>query len=283
MYYYIAASSHLALYRQNLTGSQALANEHAAKAEMLFSKVTQHAGKKKFMASQLPFDKFVTRKITKWQLRAKQWNVTFIEAIGVDPIEEMIYFWNGHSRMSPVHLEKSLENLKWSESEDNTTWDREDVDERAILALLRASILRSLNRYAEAKNILDSQILCHDKAIFKGHLRDDWTCPSAHYEMAANLWTERRFYQPCGSSDQNAIVINKDSDIPVDTQESGVPEFSKGTVQRPLSGDRRKVQECKIWLEKAAKWESFELDARVGLKISMAQETVCKWEALHAT
>ncbi|EEP78570.1 conserved hypothetical protein [Uncinocarpus reesii 1704] len=193
LYYYIAGASHLALYRQNLGYAQNVAAGHAAKAVELFLKVPQYVGKKRFLASQLPFDTLVARKIAKWQSRAKQWNVDFIDAIGVDPIEEMIYFWNGHSRMSSVQLEKSLRNLNWFESEQNKTWGREDLDERAILALLRASIFRFLERHGEAKEVLQSQILCHDKANFKGHLKDDWTCPSAHYEMAANLWMERRY------------------------------------------------------------------------------------------
>lgn len=283
MYYYIAAASHLVLYRQNLNHSRALANQHASKAEKLFYEVPQHAGKKRFMASQLPFDTFVSRKIAKWQLRAKQWNVGFIDAIGVDPIEEMIYFWNGHNRMPVAQLEQSLKKLEWSESTDNKTWGREDTDEHAILALLRASLLRSLKRHAEAKNVLKSQILCHDKAIFKGHLKDDWTCPTAHYEMAANLWMERRLYRPCVSSVECEVAIDKERDITQDNvQEFKTPEPSTGEIQLPPKEDSGKVQECKLWLEKAAKWESFELDARIGLKIAMAEETLRKWETLYA-
>ncbi|KAI1913521.1 Mitochondrial outer membrane protein iml2 [Ophidiomyces ophidiicola] len=272
LYYYIAASSHLAIYRQNASRSPTVAAHHASKATELFRMAPQFAGKKRLLASQLPFDALVVRKVSKWQLRAKQWNIDFIDAIGVDPIEEMIYFWNGHSRMSEIQLESSLKNLKWSEGPENKTWGREDHDEQCILALLRASILRSLGKHEEAKDILQSHVLCHDKAIFKGHLKDDWTSPSAHYEMAANLWMERRSFVPFDAHSMGRR--NGDG-----TFESGDDNMEKDL---PCEEDREKVDECKKWLEKAARWESFELDARIGLKIAMAEATVQKWDALYS-
>ncbi|OJD26773.1 hypothetical protein ACJ73_01846 [Blastomyces percursus] len=287
LYYYIAASAHLAIYRQNAQDLPSLAKEHAAKAVDLFQKVPSQAGKKKFMARQLPFDVFVSRKISKWESRAKEWNVDFIDAIGIDPFEEMIYFWNGHSRMNKEELENSLKCLEWSESKHNKHWDRESIDERAILALLRASILRFLRRHDESKKLLQSQILVHDRATFKGHLKDDWTCPTAHYEMAANLWMERYAYRPLCSTPADAPARN--SPNRADINSSSKPstpissEHSPGSNEGVEAHDRCKVLECKEWIDKVAKWETYELDARIGLKVTMAEETIRKFEAANAS
>ena len=70
---------------------------------------------------------------------------------------------------------------------------------------------------------------------FKGGLKDDWTCPSAHYEMAVIAWFEK---------DVEGI----------DT--------------------KAKVVECDEWLSKVSKWDSYVLDARIGLKITTAIETL---------
>lgn len=174
------------------------------------------------MARQLPFDTFVNRKIQKWNLRAQEWKVDFIDAVGVSPIEEMIYFWNGYKRMRPEHLEISLQRLAWSTSPGNPMWARETLDEQAVLSFLRAATLRALRRTEDAKRVLKTEILSHEWSEFKGHLRDSWTCPCAHYEMAINLWIEH--------------------------SES--------------LDDKRLLLECSEWLEKVARWESYDLDTR---------------------
>lgn len=209
------------------------------------------------MARQLPFDVFVTRKIAKWEARAKEWDVSLVDAIGVDPIEEMIFFWNGHSRMTEAQLEESLVRLTWCESESNKTWSREGKEEKAILELLRAAVLRSLCRFDEAKNIILTRVLNHDKSLFKGHLKDDWVHPVAHFEMAANFWMERPTYQKLhGHSD----AVSGDVEV-----------------------ERKQVRECKEYLEHAGRWESYELEARIGLKVTAAMEAVNKWESMHPT
>lgn len=143
LYYYICGASCVELYRRTKTANPSAAKKHAAEAEGFFKQVIPNTGKKKFMARQLPFDIFVVRKMQKWEARAKEWHCDFIDAIGVSPLEEMIYFWNGYKRMRDDHLQVSLQNLAWSESSENPHWDKEGLDEKSFLscsALLRSEI-----------------------------------------------------------------------------------------------------------------------------------------------
>ncbi|KAJ5151987.1 Outer membrane protein IML2 mitochondrial/Tetratricopeptide repeat protein 39 [Penicillium capsulatum] len=267
LYYYIAGSCHVVLYRDCLVKDPKKADHHARKATEYIRTAPPLAGKKKFMARQLPFDVFVTRKIAKWEARAKEWNVPLVDAIGVDPIEEMIFFWNGHSRMTREQLTESLTRLAWCESDQNKTWSREGDEEKAILDLIRAAVLRSLHTHGEAKAILKTHVLHHDKSLFKGHLKDDWVLPAAHFEMAANLWMERPTYQSLHN-------------LP-DAETDGVSNGSESPAESDRS-EKQLVHECKEHLESAARWESYELDARIGLKVTAAMEAVNKWERMHS-
>ena len=241
LYYYIAGAAHLELYRQHKTSDPKLAATHADKATEYFHTAPKHAGKKKFMARQLPFDLFVTRKINKWESRAKEWKISFIDAVGVSPVEEMIFLWNGYKRMDEEQLNGSLRALAWSDRQDSTnqTWKKEGADEHAILAVLRGATLRNLRRWDEAVSIIQSKVLTIDKAELKGANKDDWTAPAAHYEMGVICWMRRR--------------------------EAGG------------KGEEDHVKECDMWVEKAARWEGYELDARIGLKVATAQDTLRKW------
>jgi hypothetical protein len=225
LYYYICGTAHVEIYRKNKSVNPEEAAIQKEKAEEFFKKVAPNTGRKRFMAKQLPFDIFINRKISKWEARAKDWGCHLIDAIGVSPIEEMIYFWSGQRRMRNDHLQKSLDNLAWSESNENPYWAKEDLDEKGVLALLRASVLRSMGDTVQAKQILQSEIIGHDKTLFKGPLKDAWTAPCARYELAANLWKE----------------AEKD--------------------KRP--GEHKDLlEECKKWLVEVAAWESYDLDAR---------------------
>ncbi|KAL8949315.1 MAG: hypothetical protein Q9222_004571 [Ikaeria aurantiellina] len=247
LYYYIAGAAHVEMYRRDKLSirsseKKAALQKHAEKATEYFRLSTKHAGKKKFMARQLPFDVFVTRKVQKWETRAKEWNVAFIDAVGVSPLDEMIFFWNGYKRMNKEEMQTSLENLAWSDTrKENETWVKEEKDEKAVLAVLRAATLRALGRWDDAVKCLQDGVLDIDRAELKGGLRDDWTAPSAHYERGAVCWMRRK-------------------------EGGGKSEMEW-------------VKECESWVEKAAKWESYELDARIGLKVATAQDTLKKyWE-----
>ncbi|MCJ1388597.1 Mitochondrial outer membrane protein iml2 [Xylographa bjoerkii] len=240
LYYYIAGSAHVELYRRaKASDDAASAVEQASRATELFQKVRENAGKKKFMSRQLPLDIFVVRKLNKWESRAKEWNISFIDAIGISPFEEMVYFWNGHKRMNDTQLQASLAALAWSEDPaHNPHFHREGLDEHAILAVLRAAIFRAQGEHAVARELLKKEVISHDRALLKGNLKEDWTCPTAHYEMGANLWMER-----------------------------------DGSER-----DRERVKEAEEWVQKAGSWEKYELDARIGLKITTGLETLRGWK-----
>lgn len=259
------------LYRECLTSDPKQAEVHAQKAAEYIRKAPPLAGKRRFMARQLPFDVFVTRKIAKWEARAKDWKVPLVDAIGVDPVEEMIFFWNGHSRMTSSQLEESLSRLAWCESDSNKSWSREGPEEKATLELLRAAVYRSLRNYEEAKRILKTRVLIHEKSIFKAHLKDDWVLPAAHFEMAANLWMERPTYQRIhGLSDS------------LEKSDNTLTASSSNAEKKPTTTEKEQVHECKEHLQHAARWESYELDARIGLKVTAAMEAVNKWESMHS-
>lgn len=173
LYYYIAGAANLELYRQHKTSNTKAADLYAKKATELLKLAPNHAGKKKFMARQLPFDVFVTRKVQKWEARATEWKTPFIDAVGVSPVEEMIFFWNGYKRMDQSQLEISLQRLSWSDY-SNPNWSREGADEHAILSALRGATYRNLARWDEAKEVLRSGVLGVDRAELKGGLKDDW-------------------------------------------------------------------------------------------------------------
>jgi hypothetical protein len=276
LYYYNAASAHLELYRVHKTKDPAAAQVHAEKAKKYYHEVPNHTGKKRFMARQLPFDVFVARKIQKWEARAKEWNCDFVDAVGVSPMEEMAFFWNGYKKMPESGLQESLAHLAWSESPENKNWVREGLDERSILFLLRAAVYRNLRRHEDAKALLKKEILQHDKSAFKGYLKDDWTAPVAHYEMAVNFWMERKGYQH-----QYGSVAPQAGDLQQSNfqrrVEAGDLEALREEQKTFVKADEPLVRDCKEWIEKVARWDSYDLDARVGLKVTTARETVAKW------
>jgi hypothetical protein len=258
------------MYRHKFVSEPDVAAEHAKKATEYFLKAPTVAGKKRLMARQLPFDVFVTRKVAKWEARSKQWKVELVDAVGVDPIEEMIFFWNGHSRMTREELEESLRKLAWSESDANKTPNKDSDDEKAIVSVLRAAVFRSLRRHRDAKEILRTEVLSLDRSVFKGHLKDDWVLPVAHFEMAANLWMERPTYLATHGPTDSALkpIISRTSTV------SATPSETEKV-------ERAKARECEEYLDKVARWESYELDTRIGLKVTAAKEAVRKWDATH--
>lgn len=261
LYYYIAGATHVELYRHYQTRSPKAAAIHAKKATELLREAPRHAGKKKFMARQLPFDLFVARKLNKWEHRAREWNIDLIDAVGISPIEEMIYLWNGYKRMDSSHLEASLAALAWNEDKSSgRAWPEQYADERAILSTLRGVIYRNLGQWDRATEVLRKGVLSIDKAELKGVHKDDWTAPAAHYEMGVICWMRR-----------------KDNGTAAVVAAAGAAVSNQRDEHDGRKDEAAWVDECERWVEKSAKWEAYELDARIGIKIATAQDTLKKW------
>ena len=126
-------------------------------------------GKKRFLAQALRLEVFADRKIKKWQARANERNVRLVDGVGVSPIEEMMYFWNGYNRMSRDDFTKSLASLEWK----NEELKDDAMDERAIYLLLTGVVLRNMGDLEGARERL-SKVLSIDKPLLKGGLKDTW-------------------------------------------------------------------------------------------------------------
>ncbi|KAA8908451.1 outer membrane protein Iml2/Tetratricopeptide repeat protein 39 [Sphaerosporella brunnea] len=190
LYHYFAAACYIELYR----GAKGVDAErearifysngmslYAKRAEELILKVPMFMGKKRFMAQGLPLELFADRKIKKWQVRAAASNKRLVDGVGVSPMEEMIYIWNGYKRMDAAQVDASLRAIQYGKDEDM------DVDERAIQLFLESVVYRRLGQLDKTKELLNQVI---QTALPKGAPYDEWMVPTAHYEMAVALWKE---------------------------------------------------------------------------------------------
>lgn len=164
MYAYLTGVCFLEMYRNARLSDSAKAEQYKKQATEYIRKAPPLAGRQKVMNKELPFDQFICRKISKWEERAKTWDVDLVDATGVSPVTEMIYLWNGVRKQSEVELDKSLEAVKW-ERASHPDKLRDDLDEAALQALLKACTLRNLNKYKEAREILTEVILSHDRYV----------------------------------------------------------------------------------------------------------------------
>jgi hypothetical protein len=152
---------------------------------------------------------------------------------------------------------------------------KEEKDEYAIGVVCEAATLRSLGRGADARSLLET-VLNMDRYVgafrmtkqgekegegesvcagadsdarhaFKGATKDDYALPAAHYEMAVIAWDEA-----CNPAAWPADAAEADT------------------------YRRQKTNESQSYLDSVARWETFVLDARFGMRVKVGADSI-RW------
>ena len=89
LYAYMTGTAYLELYRNFRESDPAAAAGWKKMATEYIRKGPPLAGRQKVMSKQLPFDIYITRKVQKWEERAKAWGVDLVDATGTSPLAEM--------------------------------------------------------------------------------------------------------------------------------------------------------------------------------------------------
>ncbi|KAF4948538.1 hypothetical protein FSARC_13710 [Fusarium sarcochroum] len=247
LYYYMAGIASVELYRDAVAAGDAdEARRQKIKAEEFLRKAPGVAGKKRFMARQLPFEVFVQRKIQKWEDRAKSLSIDLADAIGASPALEMSYMWNTIKRMGPAELEKAVGGMRWERctaKPELVEKIKAEIDEMGSWALISASLFRNQKNFAEARELLETHVLKHDRMSFKGPTKDDYVLAAGVYEKGAIAWSEC-CNPPAGTPEEIAVYR------------------------------RQKYDECVKQMDVAKVWETFVLDTRIGMRVQSGIETL---------
>lgn len=167
LYWYMAGCATLEQYRDAVQAGDAdEARRQKKKADAYLKKAPSFAGKKRFMASKLPFESFLLRRLQRWEERASELGIDMVDAVGVSPGMELCYMWNGTKRMSQEELVKAQENLSWDRctgGEKAVSKMKSEEDELATWAVCLAAVRRRQGQYDEGKKLLDENVMKHDR------------------------------------------------------------------------------------------------------------------------
>ncbi|SCU98307.1 LADA_0H12046g1_1 [Lachancea dasiensis] len=195
LYTYFAGCCYLENYRMCQIGmmdttKMSFYKERATK--LIFSS-PELAGKKKFMAKNTPLERFMLRKVD--QFKRNQFALKLndpLEAIGVSPVHELTYFYNGYNRMTKSALAVSHRLLT---EYKNAMVERCNPDQELIKNFLVSLTLRRLGNLDDGCELLDKHVLSHlfttetpDKFKYFKKTEDPWLYPTAFYERALFTW-----------------------------------------------------------------------------------------------
>lgn len=307
LYLYISACAHIEVYRKLQSSDEKVAAKHAKRAEELLLRTPAHTSKRRLMARQLPFDLFVARKLAKWQARAAARGVSLIDAVGVSPIEEMIYFWNGYKRMADQHLSDSMEALRWScwsesgpakngrdaeSSQDSKDFEKKDL-EKSGKAETSSSMETDDSLESDSASGVDAApsmpastsepideralhaLLTAVALRARGHIgaaKDRLRSGVLCYDWAT--------LKACGREADSWVLPAATYEMAAClwVENEAVRKKRRAASLGPVGEDpeeKERLRECGRLVEKVAKWgEGYDLDSRFGLKITTAKDTL---------
>lgn len=133
--------------------------------------------------------------------------------------------------------------LQWTREENDS------IDEQAIRWLLLSVVYRNRGELAEAKEELQ-RVIALDKNALKGPYHDEWMGNTLNIVMKKK---KANAIEAPAAHYEKAVCLWKESNKKAGTD---------GSI------------EIKALLEKAANWGPYELDARIGLRVQTALDTV---------
>ncbi|KAL6933161.1 related to Mitochondrial outer membrane protein IML2 [Hanseniaspora guilliermondii] len=146
---------------------------------------------KTFMSNNLPFDKFMLRKLKQFKsIQSKLGSkVDFINSIPSSPVLELTYLYDGFNRMNSDQLRFASVYLV---SYENPAMDLNIKNQENLNIFLRSTIAKNMKNYELANSLLKRELLpqIYDEKKQKFiKLKDDpWLYPSVFYELALINW-----------------------------------------------------------------------------------------------
>ncbi len=278
LYMFFAGSCHVDQYRKFLKeGNLTEAENYKKLANDCLVNAPDLIGKKKWGSKMMPFDVFLSRKINYWKKVAETEKIDFVDAIGTSPIHELMYFYNGFSRLDEENSKTAFDLLQYSATSDDADADadadikesevkeigeadddikdtenettskpkypliKETEEEGFIRYVLQSLALRSLNRTEEGMELLNKQVISKIVTFENGYKKDGKTL-RYHFNKQYNL---------------NPWVY------PVSLYEYAVFNWKVNGVKG--------IEDTKEWLRKSLAWsDDYELSTRISLKVKAA-------------
>lgn len=161
-------------------------------------------------SKQMPFDKFLLRKMRHVEERQKRYpDLLLVECFGTSPLHELIYFWNGYNRMTKPELDLTLTLLgylgapgaEYSMNSESTNYQLfpESPDEAMIRYFLQSITLRLQGRIQEGLDLLEKNVLSsyvhqdspHAPLRFTKMTYSPYLYPTALYEKTMFVWLSK--------------------------------------------------------------------------------------------